>query len=82
MNHDIKNVPVQGSSEDSGWFIHATGRCWTTWHREIKTERDPAEVCKELVSAKDYPGWTGVDWSRYHSKNGTLVVWSTWDSCF
>ena len=80
MKHDIKNIPIEGCKKDSGWFIYNEGRCWTTWHREIETEREPEQVCKDLVSAGDHPGWTGVEWSRYHSKNGVTVLWSTWDS--
>jgi len=80
MKHDIKNIPVANASEDTGWVKHSEGRCWTMWTRTLKTDRTPKEVSAEVFENQDYPGWTGVEWFEHSSRNGVVVLHSTWDS--
>ncbi len=80
MRLHIKNLPVKGAKSDTGWIVEAEGRCYTTWKREIETDAPPHEVMEYLQQNEDYPGWTGVEYSAYKSKEGKLYFHSTYDS--
>lgn len=80
MNHSIKDIPLQGTSEDTGWKVSLRGHAWTDWKRTMKSTRNPQELAQEMLDNKDYPGWTGVNYAPGLSKDGFVVFTSTWDS--
>lgn len=78
--HKGKNIKLDGVVSDSGWKIKYQGRCITEWMREIRTDRTPESIIKELLDAGDYDGWTGVQFAKGLSSDDWLVFTSTWDS--
>lgn len=81
MKYQIKNLPIEGTSNDTGWVVAHQGRCYTTWHRFINV----GNICPEFVAATiqgrdDFPGWTGVDVAPGLNKNGLTAFTSTYDS--
>lgn len=79
-SYPIKNKPLKGAVDDTGWEVSEKGRAWTTWKREIVSERNPEDLVKEMERNKDFPGWTGVEIHKGWSKPGVPVFVSTWDS--
>lgn len=78
--YKFSNKQVQGTTEDSGWIVHRTGRCSTTWVRRVKSDRAPIEIAQEIYDNKDFPGWTGVSHAPGLDRDGFISFTSTWDS--